>query len=648
MSEKLNTNALFLGSKAENSEIFEKMLLEAFRDHVFWRRNFHPEDPLFLTNTEKRSVGYENTVDAFQTRFYELLSRLKNSVPFHSPRYIGHMAADILMPGIIGYFSTMLYNPNNVSYEASPVTSEMEIEVGRELAALAGFDSAKSWAHLTSGGTVANIEALWVIRNLVYFPLVAREIVNKYNKSLKITLPDEKTVDIKDINDDYTLLSLTPESHSSLANDFFGLDWDVNIQDEVYKHKKNISHSGMQNVPVGKVLVPASKHYSWPKAAEILGIGRSNIEPVKVDSNFRTDINDLKEKLIRLYNEKIPVLAVIGIVGTTECGSVDSIHRIVELREWYERECNSSFYIHIDAAYGGYPRSIFIEEDNKTFRPLDDIRAGFLHNQHIKWPTDDVYNAYKAMGEVDSITVDPHKLGYIPYPAGAVIYRDKRVKPATLCKAPYINNTTKADDEDAYIGGYILEGSKPGAAAAACWLAHKVVPLNKNGYGKIISEPIDNAHMLYDIFTEKNPVEINVNGKKEFVDIKILNEPDLDILLYIFNIRGNKSLAKMNRLNALIIEEFSYKLDKVVAAHEFIVSSTDFTPDIYGNSVEQALIELGINLDDWYSGDHGLKVIRSSVVTTLVNREDLRKFYWNNFVDSILTALEKIINMEEL
>ena len=38
----VDLSSLFLGPKAENADVFERLLLEAFRDHVFWRRNFHP------------------------------------------------------------------------------------------------------------------------------------------------------------------------------------------------------------------------------------------------------------------------------------------------------------------------------------------------------------------------------------------------------------------------------------------------------------------------------------------------------------------------------------------------------------------------------------------------------------------------------
>lgn len=638
MSEKFNTNALFIGPNAENADLFEKLMKEAFRDHIFWRRNFHPEDPNALTQTDRRSESYEETLDSFKSKFYELLSLLKKSIPYHSPRYIGHMTADLLMPALIGYLSAMLYNPNNVSYESSPVTSQMEIETGRDLAAMVGFDPLKSWAHLTSGGTVANIEALWVIRNIKYFPLIARDIAVKYNKNIDVKTANGALKSITEIESDFELLSLSPESLSEFAFSFFDIDWSFNIEQEVYKHSRNISHSGMYDIPQAKILVPSSKHYSWPKAAEILGIGRSNLVHIEVDENFRIKSSDLMKKLKELYEQKVPVLAVIGIVGTTECGSVDPIDEIVEIRTRYEKEFNSSFYIHIDAAYGGYARSMFLNEEN-DFRNFNEIKDDISP----AWNDDKVYKAFKAMKDADSVTIDPHKLGYIPYPAGAIIFRDKRVKPATLCKAPYINNTTKASDEDAYIGAYILEGSKSGAAAASCWLAHQVVPLNKNGYGQIISIPVNNAAILYDLINSLNPIKFNINGKEIIVEPKAFHKPDIDILLYAFNIKGNNSLDEMNRFNNMIIEELSFSTEKVPGAHNFVVSSTDLAYEIYGNALNKVLTSLDINLNDWQKNGSIVKVIRSTIMTPFLKKEELKKYYWDNYSDAIIKVLEKVI-----
>jgi hypothetical protein len=49
------TEAWFLGPRAENADELERLILEAFRDHAFWRRNFHPEDPTHITDEIKRS-----------------------------------------------------------------------------------------------------------------------------------------------------------------------------------------------------------------------------------------------------------------------------------------------------------------------------------------------------------------------------------------------------------------------------------------------------------------------------------------------------------------------------------------------------------------------------------------------------------------
>ena len=53
----------------------------------------------------------------------------------------------------------MLYNPNTVTSEVAPVTVRLEIEAGRLISRMIGYDDG-SWAHLCSGGTTANIEAL--------------------------------------------------------------------------------------------------------------------------------------------------------------------------------------------------------------------------------------------------------------------------------------------------------------------------------------------------------------------------------------------------------------------------------------------------------------------------------------------------------
>ena len=93
----------------------------------------------------------------------------QHSIPFWSPRYQAHMCTDLSMPAMLGYLMAMMYNPNNVALEASPLSTVAEIEVGEQLCEMFGFNNdpvstsePTAWGHVTSGGTVANLESLWV------------------------------------------------------------------------------------------------------------------------------------------------------------------------------------------------------------------------------------------------------------------------------------------------------------------------------------------------------------------------------------------------------------------------------------------------------------------------------------------------------
>ena len=48
--------------RAEIAELLERLVVEALRDHVFWRRNYHLEDGFTIRETDKRQEGYEESV----------------------------------------------------------------------------------------------------------------------------------------------------------------------------------------------------------------------------------------------------------------------------------------------------------------------------------------------------------------------------------------------------------------------------------------------------------------------------------------------------------------------------------------------------------------------------------------------------------
>src|SRR2546423_107312 len=180
-----NDKAAFLGPRSENHEALENLILEALRDHVYWRRNFHPEDPPAIEEIDKSQASFLEKNSRLQQELFSILAELKRGVPFYSLRYFGHINGDLLLPAIVGYFAAMLYNQNNVVAESSPVTIVKELEYVKALTNMLGLPKLDlkrlrhspescSWGHLCSGGTTANMEALWVARNIKFYPLSVR------------------------------------------------------------------------------------------------------------------------------------------------------------------------------------------------------------------------------------------------------------------------------------------------------------------------------------------------------------------------------------------------------------------------------------------------------------------------------------------
>lgn len=615
MSEKINVNALFLGPKAENYSFFKEMLNYLMDDHAAWRQYFHPDDIPIVSGEEKAQSDFLATMQKTREALIELAGNLQlNSMPWFSPRYQGHMNADTLMAANLGYMLTLLYNPNNCAYEGSPATTALEIEVGRQLAKLMGYDSQKAWGHITSGGTVANYEGLWLARNLKSIPPALREVMPEIVAGLN----------------DWQLMNLP----TGRILDLVDQAKEAGLFDAMRGH--SVRGKGMAAHNLGKVLVPQSKHYSWAKAVDILGIGQENLIPIPVTDNYRMDIKALKREIDRLAEAHIPVLAVVAVVGTTEEGAVDEIHEIVRLRDRYEAK-GVCFYLHIDAAYGGYARSLFLDEDDRFLDynavSRQHARQGILHND-TDWLTLDVYEAFKAMPEADSITVDPHKLGYIPYAAGAIVSEDRRIIDIISYFAAYVFE--KTDDNPMLLGSYIMEGSKAGAAAAATWMAHKVVPLNITGYGRIIGYSIEGAYRFYLSLLESKPIKI---GGKSF-EVIPLARPDINIVDYAFHEQGNNSLADMNRLNQSIYEQCSYKSGPVYCS-DFITSKTALTREEYGETPQSFVEKFGIAVSEWKELG-SVYVLRSCILTPYFTNNTTYEEYWQNFIGAMERAIGNI------
>ncbi len=94
----------------------------------------------------------------------ELFTRLDDNYPFFHPQYIGQMLKPPHPVAVMGYLAAMLINPNNHALDGGPATGRIEKEVVADIAAMFGYET--HLGHLTSSGTIANLEALWIAREL--------------------------------------------------------------------------------------------------------------------------------------------------------------------------------------------------------------------------------------------------------------------------------------------------------------------------------------------------------------------------------------------------------------------------------------------------------------------------------------------------
>ncbi|MGG4607238.1 pyridoxal phosphate-dependent decarboxylase family protein [Providencia sp. Me31A] len=629
-NSKMNVDALFLGPKSENAVFFKEMMEYSITEHMHWRSGYHPEDPELISTVDRYAPEYRDTLYRTEGILNQLSAKLKTtSIPWFSPRYMGHMNADTLMISNLAYVMAMMYNPNNCAQESSPTTTVLEIEAGLDLCSMFGYAPQQAWGHITSGGTVANYEGLWVARNIKTLPLAISQhpqtkhlLSGKSEKEL-LNLP---VSDVLDLIDELK-------------------------KREVFEEVRDLTCRGIgaEQGKLGKLLVPQSKHYSWMKAMDILGLGQQNIVQLPVDHHYRTDVHKMRETVFSLIEEGEPILAIVAVVGTTETGAIDNVKEVIELRRECEQRFGVSFYVHIDAAYAGYACAMFRDEENQ-FMEYEEL-IGRYHDEGIfprdvVWPKRDVYESFKALSQADSITVDPHKVGFIPYAAGAICMKDKRIVDLISYHAAYVfeevqEKQRKTDKvQNVLLGSSIMEGSKAGATAAAVWAAHRLVPLNLLGYGKVIAAGITTANWMVEQINQCKPF---IMGDREF-SIIVMPSPDFHMINFMFHESGNTSLEKQNLLNKRLYELCSYAAGRSYS-NDFLTSSTSLTYEEYGDNPLN-LCRLAHFPDDEWHNVHSIYVLRAAIMTHCLRDKSHFENYWTELRNIFEDKLQQLIDEE--
>jgi tyrosine decarboxylase / aspartate 1-decarboxylase len=388
-----------------------------------------PDDPFYSLTSEALPLlqrefaalpsgasagGWPDDTAAMCSVLAEVATRMANNYPYFHPLYAGQMMKPPHPIARAAYAMAMWINPNNHSLDGGRASSRFEVEAVAEIAAMFGWD--RHLGHLTGGGTVANLEALWV---------------------------------------------------------------------------------GGKLHPGKRILASTQAHYTHSRISGVLGLRFSS---VAVDRRGRMDLERLEDEL-----RQGDVGTVVATLGTTATGSVDPLDHIVALREKYD------FRLHVDAAYGGY------------FKLVPGISA-------------EAVRAFGAVGEADSIVIDPHKHGLQPYGCGCVLFRDPVVGSLYKHDSPY----TYFSSAELHLGEITLECSRAGAAAVALWATQRLLPLVRDGeFARGLGRCREAALRMHS----------RIEGDGRFV---AAFQPELDIL--VWGVRGG-SVAESSRLAQAIFEE---------------------------------------------------------------------------------------------
>jgi aromatic-L-amino-acid decarboxylase len=210
------------------------------------------------------------------------------------------------------------------------------------------------------------------------------------------------------------------------------------------------------------VYVSEERHVSLDKAVDAVGVGRESLRALPTDDDFRVRLDALEKAIATDRAAGIRPMCVIGLAGTTNTGSVDSL---AELRKVADR---IGAWFHVDAAYGGGML-------------LSTKRPGLLRGVEL----------------ADSVTLDPHKWFYAPLDAGAILVKDEaRLTRSFGLKPSYLTDEMDAGGEryQYYVHGFEQSRRFRGLKV---WMSFKRYGAKQ--IGRWIDANVEQAEHLFDL-----------------------------------------------------------------------------------------------------------------------------------------------------
>ncbi len=363
-----------------------------------------------------------------------------------SPTYLGHMTSPL--PRFVPEFGRLVQtlNQNMMKMESSRGLTFLERQVlGVIHRKIFGLEEAFYDEHLqdsstvlgkfTSGGTIANISALWI-----------------------------------------AFCNAVPGASN--------------------RHRLLREQGYEDAVIIGSELM----HYSFDKGADMMGL---SLLRLPTDAENRVDLDAMNATLEECAKKKRKVVALIGVAGTTDFGSIDPLQKICMLGK------EKGIHVHIDAAWGG--GLLFCNEGKGLLRGIEGA---------------------------DSVTIDGHKQLMLPIGSGMLFLKNPSLSTAVRHHAPYAVRSTSLDQ-----GRFTLEGTRP---ATALYMHAALHLIGGHGYDVMLSASLKRSRAM-------------ARSLKASGAFELAAEPVMNVLLYRYIpsvLRGRKLNAAendcINRFNVLL------------------------------------------------------------------------------------------------
>lgn len=570
-------STLFIGPKGEQGRIFSSLW-----DHLF-SVTMQRRSQRFANDSEWHplaTTAHDSDQATVLSALEELLGLLREEIPTFSPRYLGHMVSDVSIPALLGHMAMLFENANLASREAAVVGSALETEAINLLAHMVGLDPKPARGHFTSGGTLANFEAVWRARYRLDHWL-ALGVWLKVNGHSNAPLFDwahcgwsvyHEQMKCHDLSEPdllpYSSVVMGALAMSRFAREHFEEEW-----------------------PEPVLLVPGNKHYSWPKAANIFGLGREAVWSCDLDEKGRLSPDALKAQIGRAEVDGRPIMMVVSVAGTTELGMIDPVDKVADLLDELCEHRGLHIWHHIDAAYGGYFCSV-LKGDASSLSAASEA-------------------ALRAFPRASSLTLDPHKLGFVPYACGAFLVPDANAYLVSNIHAPYLEEIADAKFPS---WSTTLEGSRAATGPSAVWLSAKIMPLDSDGHGWFLNKSLSITHMLYDVISRVSP------------NIRMLDSSDTNVMCFAIAAEGD-SLREANRKTDVVIAHFR-------ESSELSATRTGLTVENYGQLVTRTVAGWDGVLDS-----DQLTVVRMVVMNPYLDNEAIVQNIKTQLADSLRSAL---------